>query len=249
MPLGEGDRPLRAVGHREVGFVVLAWRDEAIAEDRPVSFVVVAEQARGDVVAAAVALAAPGVDLYFHWAAPLNETLWVPGCLRGLPGLPAGHRDCSAQGRLAPHGAVLWGTPNSGTSSGPHGGQATPSAACTLRTVRYSRCEATANSSVASGSSSSTADAIAVMRSRLPEAVVMSNHASQVSSVPVMNAVMTTACRRRHANHAVRARPLRRTTSKPTQVERPVACDVAVRQRERKENDPRDQAGRADGQD
>jgi hypothetical protein len=65
-PLGKGDRPLGAIGHREVCFVVLAWRDEAIAEDPPVPFVVVAEQARGDVIAAAVPLAAPGVDLYLH---------------------------------------------------------------------------------------------------------------------------------------------------------------------------------------
>jgi hypothetical protein len=69
-PLGKGDRPLGAIGHREVCFVVLAWRDEAIAEDPPVPFVVVAEQARGDVIAAAVPLAAPGVDLYLHCAAP-----------------------------------------------------------------------------------------------------------------------------------------------------------------------------------
>jgi hypothetical protein len=44
----------------------LARRDGPVAEDLPVAFVVVAEQARGEVVAAAVSLAALGVDLHFH---------------------------------------------------------------------------------------------------------------------------------------------------------------------------------------
>ena len=64
----------------------------------------------------------------------------------------------------------------------------------------------------------STAEAIASRVSFCPDAVVMSNQASQVSRVAVMNAVITTACRRRQASQAVAASAASRMVSKPTQV-------------------------------
>ena len=81
-----------------------------------------------------------------------------------------------------------------------------------------------------------------------PDAVVISNHASQASSVAVVRAVMITACRRRHASHAVRARPPRRRTSNPTHGQRPVAGDIAWRQGDREQHDPRNEADRGASQ-
>src|ERR1700680_3256171 len=70
-PLEEADRPLWTVGRREACFRHLARRHDAVAENRPVALVVVAEQAGGDVVAAAVPLATPGVNVHLHCALPV----------------------------------------------------------------------------------------------------------------------------------------------------------------------------------
>jgi hypothetical protein len=54
------DRAFGTVGRREARVVLLARRHGAIAEDLPVALVVVAEDAGGEVIAAAVPLAALG---------------------------------------------------------------------------------------------------------------------------------------------------------------------------------------------
>src|SRR5437773_129489 len=72
--LADLDRTLGTVGHRQPCLVFLVRRHDAVAEDRSVAFVVLAEQTRGQVVAAAVFLAAPGVDLHFHCAVPVCLT-------------------------------------------------------------------------------------------------------------------------------------------------------------------------------
>ena len=73
-------------------------------------------------------------------------------------------------------------------------------------------------SSVASGSSRNSADAIAVIMSARPDAIVTSNHASQLSSVAVVKAKIATDCRRRQASHPVRARQPSSAMPKRTQV-------------------------------
>ena len=65
------DRPLRAVGHREPRLALGVRRHGPVAEHLPESLVVVAEHIGGQVVAAAVALAALGADLHFHRVAPV----------------------------------------------------------------------------------------------------------------------------------------------------------------------------------
>src|SRR5690349_9262785 len=68
----ELDRALGTVGYRQACVVRLARRHRPVAEDRPVALVVLAEQAGGEVVAAAMPLAALGVDLHSH--------RWTPVC-------------------------------------------------------------------------------------------------------------------------------------------------------------------------
>src|SRR3979411_1684342 len=70
-PFKEADRLFRAVGRREACFLLLARRHDGVAENRAIAIVVVAEQAGGDVVAAAMPLATLGVDLHLHCAVPL----------------------------------------------------------------------------------------------------------------------------------------------------------------------------------
>src|SRR5258708_39139464 len=71
------DRVFGAVRNGEPCVVLPARRHGAVAEGLPVALVVVAEQAGGEVVAAAVPLAALGVDLDFHRAAPANSVISV----------------------------------------------------------------------------------------------------------------------------------------------------------------------------
>src|SRR4249919_3122766 len=67
----EVDRALGAVGSRQACLVLFARWHDAVAEDRPIALVVVAEQVGGAVVAAAVPLAALGADLHFHCVVPV----------------------------------------------------------------------------------------------------------------------------------------------------------------------------------
>src|SRR5215469_4042048 len=69
--LDQLDRALGTVGHRQARVVHLARRHRPVAADRPVALVVLAEQAGGEVVAAAVPLTALGVDLHSHRSAPV----------------------------------------------------------------------------------------------------------------------------------------------------------------------------------
>src|SRR5262249_46318637 len=65
-PLDQGDRVFWAVERRVAGVVLQSWRHDAVPKHLPVAFVVVTEQARGEVVAAPVPLAAAGVDPHLH---------------------------------------------------------------------------------------------------------------------------------------------------------------------------------------
>ena len=56
---------------REAGVVLLAGRDGAVAQDLPVALVVRAEQVVREVVAAAMPLAAAGIDVHLHRVAPV----------------------------------------------------------------------------------------------------------------------------------------------------------------------------------
>jgi hypothetical protein len=69
--LEELDSTLGTVERRPASILLLARRYGAVAKDHPVTFVVVAEQARGEVVAAAVPLAAFGADLQLHCVVPV----------------------------------------------------------------------------------------------------------------------------------------------------------------------------------
>src|SRR5215470_18026867 len=73
----EVDRAFGAVGRRPAGLVLLARRHGAVAEDRPVALVVVAEQAGDEVIAPAVPLAAFGVDLHFQCVVPVCAVMRV----------------------------------------------------------------------------------------------------------------------------------------------------------------------------
>jgi hypothetical protein len=64
--LEELDRVFGTVQNRQACVLLLIRRHGAVAEDLPVALVVISEQARGEVVAAAVPLAELGIDLYFH---------------------------------------------------------------------------------------------------------------------------------------------------------------------------------------
>src|SRR6516162_7841468 len=66
------DRVLGAVDHRQARLAFLFRRYGAVAEDLPVPLLVVAEQARRQVVAAAMALTAFGIYLYLHCVIPLS---------------------------------------------------------------------------------------------------------------------------------------------------------------------------------
>src|SRR5580700_159932 len=82
--LQHADRAFRAVGRRQPCFLLPAWRNDAVAPDLPIALVVLAEQVRGQVVAAAMPLAAVGVDLQFHGVTPV---LWPgPGEAGDHPG-------------------------------------------------------------------------------------------------------------------------------------------------------------------
>jgi hypothetical protein len=70
--LDELNRMLGTIQRREVGVMPLARRHGAVAQNRPVALVVVTEQAGREIVAAAVPLAAPGVNLYLHRDIPLS---------------------------------------------------------------------------------------------------------------------------------------------------------------------------------
>src|SRR5580704_5355608 len=65
------DCVFRTVQDRQACSVLLVRRHGAVVENLPVAFVVVSEQAGGEVVAAAVPLAEIGIDLHFHCAAPV----------------------------------------------------------------------------------------------------------------------------------------------------------------------------------
>src|SRR6266566_8959963 len=65
------DRVLGAVDDRQPGVAFGVGRHGPVAEDLAVSLFVVAEQVRGEVVAATVALTAFRIYLYLHCAIPL----------------------------------------------------------------------------------------------------------------------------------------------------------------------------------
>src|SRR5215469_15820889 len=69
--LDELDRVLGAVQNGQAGVALRFLRHDAVAEDLPVALVVIPEQAGGQVIAAAVPLAEPGIDLYLHCAVPV----------------------------------------------------------------------------------------------------------------------------------------------------------------------------------
>jgi hypothetical protein len=69
-PLGELDRVLGTVQRRKAGIMLQGRRHGPIAQNHPVSLLVVTEQAGREVVAPAVPLAAPGVDPHSHWDIP-----------------------------------------------------------------------------------------------------------------------------------------------------------------------------------
>src|SRR6476646_9011070 len=72
---GHLDRVLGAVDHRQPDATFGVRRHGSVAEDLPVSLFVVAEQIRGEVVAATVALTAFRIYLYLHCAIPLSVVL------------------------------------------------------------------------------------------------------------------------------------------------------------------------------
>src|SRR5499427_9432247 len=74
--LGYLDRVLGTVGLRQTCLALFARRHGAVAEQPAVTLVILAEQVRDEVVAAAVPLAALGADLHFHRVVP---------CLRRVP--------------------------------------------------------------------------------------------------------------------------------------------------------------------
>jgi hypothetical protein len=64
--LGELDRVFWTVESRQPCVALLVRRHGAVAENLPVSLVVVSEQAGGEVVTPAVSLAELGIDLHFQ---------------------------------------------------------------------------------------------------------------------------------------------------------------------------------------
>jgi hypothetical protein len=60
------DRAFGTVGRGPARVTLVARRHDAVAEYRPVALVVLAEQAGGEVIAAAVPLAAGGIDVHLH---------------------------------------------------------------------------------------------------------------------------------------------------------------------------------------
>src|SRR5690348_8745613 len=74
---GHLDRVLGAVDHRQAGLAFGVRRHGAVPEDLPVPLFVVAEQARREVVASAVALAAFRIYLYLHCVIPLYVVPWL----------------------------------------------------------------------------------------------------------------------------------------------------------------------------
>src|SRR5262245_42655628 len=70
--LTELDGAFRAVRHRQASVVFPAGRHDAVAEDHPVSLLVIAEQVRRPVVTPTMALAARGVDMQLHCVTPVD---------------------------------------------------------------------------------------------------------------------------------------------------------------------------------
>src|SRR5580692_12877436 len=64
------DGVLGAVENGQAGVALRLGRHGAVGQNLPVALFVVSEQAGGEVVAAAVPLAEPGIDLHLHCAAP-----------------------------------------------------------------------------------------------------------------------------------------------------------------------------------
>jgi hypothetical protein len=64
--LEELDRVFGTVDNGQARVALRLRRHGAVAEDLPVTLVVVSEQAGGEIVAAAVPLAELRIDLYFH---------------------------------------------------------------------------------------------------------------------------------------------------------------------------------------
>src|SRR6266550_4158629 len=97
------DRALGTVGLRQTFLALFARRHGAVAEQPAVALLILAEQVRDKVVAAAVPLAALGADLHFHRVLP---------CLRRVPAR-------AGQARLPclHHGRSRCRTPNSGKDS------------------------------------------------------------------------------------------------------------------------------------
>jgi hypothetical protein len=69
--LEEVDGAFRAVGPREAGPALLARRHHTLAQDFPVTLVILAEQVGREVVAPAVSLAEFSVDSDFHCVLPV----------------------------------------------------------------------------------------------------------------------------------------------------------------------------------
>src|SRR5215467_4013195 len=67
------DCALRAVRHRQASVVFPVGRHDAVAEDHPVSLLVIAEQVRRPVVTATMALTARGVDMQLHCVTPVGS--------------------------------------------------------------------------------------------------------------------------------------------------------------------------------
>src|SRR5215813_10590782 len=114
-PLKDLDRALGTVGLGQTCLALLARRHGAVAEQPAVALVILAEQLRDEVVAAAVPLAALGADLHFHRI--------VPVCRSGPARWPCLHHGCSLRrtpnsgpvkmGQL-PHARIIRNTPSSG---------------------------------------------------------------------------------------------------------------------------------------
>src|SRR5271155_1296636 len=77
--LRELDSVFWTVRDREAGLAVLARRHGSVADDLPEALVVIAEQVGREVVAAAMSLAAPGIDLNLHLGDPVCGVLFCAG--------------------------------------------------------------------------------------------------------------------------------------------------------------------------
>src|SRR5262245_40351110 len=107
-PLKDLDRALGTVGLRQTCLALFARRHGAVAEQPAVALVILAEQVRDEVVAAAVPLAALGADLHFHRVVPVCAV-----CRSGpaRPGCPAFIMGARVAVRQTPAGPVPAGPP------------------------------------------------------------------------------------------------------------------------------------------